>query len=121
MGDTWWFRIHVAKAIPRYVPPMERLVAQCPDMFEPACSEAPGPGSKGDTQASAAGVIKVDVESAPMERCPLCKEKFSPQGWGNPSCVMCSGVEDMCLPIDENIFGNILRMETSADAKKDED
>jgi len=91
--QAWYQRTHAA-LLPRYVPPLEHLVREMPDLFDPATGEAT--------------VSKKDKSLWPVA-CPQCNETPSPSGWGTPGCPSCSGVEELCFPISEHLFGSLLR------------
>lgn len=91
--ETFWRRI-LTTELPRFVPPLEQLVVDSPQLFDPENAEAQAPLPSGSFQD---------------ERCGQCQEQRSPSGWGTPGCVLCGEVEELCLPIDEHIFAGLLR------------
>lgn len=93
--DLWWQRIY-CKQLPKYVPPLERLVEDQPNLFDPEFAEA--------------SVKHINREAASWDHpCPQCQENVSPSGWGSPGCVLCGGIENCCLPVDDHLFSNLLR------------
>lgn len=102
--DTWWLRVHTLPGLPRYRPPLERLVAHRPALFHPSSAEAPGP------QSASSKTIGIGTSSdASPGCCPVCQEQRSPSGWGSPGCVQCSGVEELCLPMEDHLLSALLR------------
>jgi hypothetical protein len=101
--DTWWQRAHVGARtvtgiLPRYSTPLERLVEEAPQLFNPDRAEVHA--------VSAAYGEERPPSPTP---CPKCSETRSASGWGNPGCVLCGGVEELCLPTEEHLFGALLR------------
>lgn len=91
--DLWHHRTYSAQ-LPRYMPPLEHLLRDRPDLFDPETGEATSP--------------KADASGWPV-LCPQCNETPSPSGWGTPGCSNCSGVEELCLPISKHLFSSLLR------------
>jgi hypothetical protein len=91
--ETWYCRSYVDDCS-RYVPPLENLVWNLPDLFDVGTGEAHVPGS--------------NTSLWPV-KCSQCNESPSPSGWGTPGCPSCSGVEDLCLPISNHLFSMLLR------------
>lgn len=99
--DLWWRRVKTVQSLPRYMGPLERLVANKPDLFEPSSAEAPWP--------EATKLEAVVGLAAQPDICPACQEQRSPSGWGSPGCIVCSGVEELCLPLEDHILGALLQ------------
>jgi len=103
--DLWWQRVK-CKNLPKYVPPLERLMADNPRLFDPEFAEAQ--------------VKQINRVPASWDHpCPQCQEKVSPSGWGSPGCVLCGGIENCCLPVDDHIFSALLRTQDSSDQMAD--
>lgn len=107
--DDWWLRTLVWE-LPVYVPPVEVLVQETPHLFDPVRSEAPIPAGEDDSDW---GDI---VSRAP---CGQCKEQRSPSGWGTPGCILCGGVEDLCLPMERHAFAQLCRTNQPLPAQPD--
>jgi len=91
--DTWYAR-SFADQMPRYVPPLEYLVHNMPELFDASTGECCVPSK--------------DTSPWPAA-CERCNEMASPSGWGTPGCALCSGVEELCLPITKHLFGSLLK------------
>jgi hypothetical protein len=94
-AEIWWRKVQTGVSLcklTRNVPTMEWLAIKTPDLFEAIHSEAPVPEGQERTG-----------------RCRLCEEQASQSGWGNPSCLACSGVDTICLPISEHLFAGLLQ------------
>jgi len=102
--DTWWHYLYTPP-LPRYIAPMERLVMDFPHLFEPSEAESPATHLLGVSATGSA----VDAVCLP---CPQCKEPRSPSGWGTPGCLRCGGIEELCLPAEDHLFGALLLTET---------
>jgi len=91
--EEWWHRIHL-ETLPRYMPAMELLVRQAPNLFDPVCAES----------------STCMVAATPQGRalCRQCGERRSPSGWGSPGCLACGGVDELCLPINGHLFAGLL-------------
>lgn len=90
--DAWWRR-SCSDSLPRYMSPLEQLVREMPELFDPATGEA---------------VVSGHDPSALPVPCSTCNEMPSPSGWGTPGCPSCSQVEELCLPISKHLFSSLL-------------
>lgn len=87
--EDWWRRVQCCQ-IQRYVEPLSVLALDEHSLFDNAEIIAPGTTSA-------------------LTTCPHCKEPRSANGWGSPSCVLCSGVEELCLPVSNHQFAGLVR------------
>ncbi|CAK9003482.1 Uncharacterized protein SCF082_LOCUS7758, partial [Durusdinium trenchii] len=90
--DFWWYRMYQSDR-PQFLPPLQRLVRSIPDLFHPTKAEAP---------------ILVPEDRKGI--CPECQEGRSPSGWGTPGCLSCSEIESFCLPFDQHLFANLVKI-----------
>lgn len=103
---AWWTRVRQVASQPRYLHPIERLVVDAPDLFHYRTAEAPLPAGLWDSRKS--------------EVCPSCAEEISYSGWGSPACLDCSCVEEMCLPVEDHIFGPLLQTQATENVLAEE-
>jgi len=144
-AEVWWRKVQIGKLLnylPRNVPAMEHLVGNFPDLFEPCNSETNVNEETAPQFTLKAETVQITQESQPMtpqnwtpsplgkqahgfgdkpssagKPCERCGEMASASGWGNPSCIQCSGVEEHCFPISQHIFGELLRTYMSGTSK----
>jgi hypothetical protein len=98
--DAWLKRAQSSKR-PIYIAPMDQLVIETPNLFDPDFAEQPVVNDEATSDLPGG-----QVSRAP---CSSCKEQRSPSGWGTPSCPLCSGLEDLVLPMDHHLFAPLLR------------
>merc|ERR1712060_424402 len=98
--NSWYQCTHMDN-LPQYVTPLDWLVIEEPNLFDPAKAEAPvlraQEGGEGVESIAQASVL-----------CSRCREPRSPSGWGNPGCVLCGGTEEQCLPFENHLLGALL-------------
>eukprot|EP00927_Polykrikos_kofoidii_P076679 TRINITY_DN73731_c0_g1_i1.p1 TRINITY_DN73731_c0_g1~~TRINITY_DN73731_c0_g1_i1.p1 ORF type:complete len:992 (+),score=201.12 TRINITY_DN73731_c0_g1_i1:3-2978(+) len=129
-AEVWWRKVQTGRLfnkLPRNVPPLEWIAMETPDLFKQARAEAQIPlqdrsgGSRSSNPGSPTSLLSGRsfgrITSASnhasdqpqVVKCTVCGENSSLSGWGNPSCVSCSGVEDYCLPIEKHLFYGLLK------------